>query len=273
MPLGNTGKADAGDEARARRPARIGEAVKTASKLNLSHDGCGKDYNMHIEPGVVDGAKIVLSYATAAAAAGLTLKMSMDTVRKDGGAAALAVRSVMTTLLVFTFFEVFPHHAVGVSEVHLILGSTLYLLFGAGPAAIGLALGLLVQGVFFAPFDLPQYGMNVTTLLVPLYGMSLLAKKIIPANTAYKDVSYAQALALSTSYQGGIVLWVGFWALYGHGFGAENLAQIASFGAAYMLVIIVEPLADLGVLAIAKTISRIDGGLLLNNRLFSHAAA
>jgi hypothetical protein len=112
-------------------------------------------------------------------------------------------------------------------------------LFGAGPAAIGLALGLLIQGVLFAPFDLPQYGMNVTTLLVPLYAMSLIwPSASFPAHTAYKDVSYKQALALSTSYQGGIVLWVGFWALYGHGFGAENLSQIAAFGAAYMLVII-----------------------------------
>ncbi|MDP2732998.1 MAG: energy-coupling factor ABC transporter permease [Hoeflea sp.] len=227
---------------------------------------------MHIEPGVVDGAKIVLSYATAAAAAGLTLKMSLDTITKDGGAAALAMRSVITTLLVFTFFEVFPHHAVGVSEVHLILGSTLYLLFGAGPAAIGLALGLLAQGVFFAPFDLPQYSMNVTTLLVPLYAMSLIARRIIPAGTAYMDVSYKQALALSTSYQGGIVMWVGFWALYGHGFGAENLAQIASFGAAYMLVIIIEPLADLGVLALAKTMHRLEGNPVVSNRLYSQAA-
>jgi hypothetical protein len=56
-----------------------------------------------------------------------------------------------TTLLVFSFFEVLPHHAVGVSEVHFILGSTLYLIFGAGPAAIGLALGLLIQGVLSSP--------------------------------------------------------------------------------------------------------------------------
>lgn len=228
---------------------------------------------MHIEPGVVDGAKLALSYATAAAAGGLMMKMSWDTIRNDGGLAALGMRSVVTTLMVFTFFEVFPHHAVGVSEVHLILGSTLYLLFGAGPAAIGLALGLLIQGVAFAPFDLPQYGMNVTTLLVPLYAMSLIAKRIIPAGTAYKDVSYSQALALSTSYQGGIVMWVGFWALYGHGFGAENLSQIAAFGAAYMLVIIVEPLADLGVLALAKTFSGTRGNPMFHNRLHGHAAA
>lgn len=227
---------------------------------------------MHIEPGVVDGAKLALSYATAAAAGGLLLKMSWDTARKDG-AAALAMRSVVTTLLVFSFFEILPHHAVGVSEVHFILGSTLYLIFGAGPAAIGLALGLLVQGVFFAPFDLPQYGMNVTTLLVPLYAMSLIARRIIPAGTAYKDVGYKQALALSTSFQGGIVAWVGFWALYGHGFGAENLSQIGAFGAAYMLVIIVEPVADLAVLAIAKNFSGIAGNPMFNSRLHAPAAA
>jgi hypothetical protein len=80
---------------------------------------------MHIEPGVVDGAKIVLSYATAAASFGLAGKMALDTIRKDGGVVSLAARSVATTALVFTFFEILPHHPVGVSEVHLILGSTL----------------------------------------------------------------------------------------------------------------------------------------------------
>lgn len=228
---------------------------------------------MHIEPGVVDGAKLALSYATAAAAGGLLLKMSWDTIRNDGGVAALAMRSLVTTLLVFSFFEILPHPAVGVSEVHFILGSTLYLIFGAGPAAIGLALGLLVQSLFFAPFDLPQYGMNVTTLLMPLYAMSLIARRIIPAGTAYKDVSYKQALALSTSYQGGIVMWVGFWAFYGHGFGAENLSQIAAFGAAYMLVVIIEPVADLAVLAIARNLSGIAGNPMFNGRLHRPAAA
>ncbi|MGL6180866.1 MAG: energy-coupling factor ABC transporter permease, partial [Aestuariivirga sp.] len=197
---------------------------------------------MHIEPGVVDGAKIVLSYATAAASFGLAAKMAMDTIRKDGGMAALLTRSVITTALVFSFFELLPHYPVGVSEVHLILGSTLFLIFGAGPAAIGLALGLLLQGVFLAPFDLPQYGMNVTTLLVPLYAISLLARRIIPANTPYVDLTYRQALALSTSYQGGIVAWVAFWALYGHGFTAENIGNILAYGGAYMLVILLEPL-------------------------------
>ena len=157
------------------------------------------------------------------------------------------------------------------SEVHLILGSTLFLIFGAAPAAIGLALGLLVQGLFFAPFDLPQYGMNVTTLLVPLFGVKAIAGRIIPPSTPYVELKYRQALALSTTYQAGIVAWVAFWALYGHGFTAENAAAITSFGGAYLLVIIVEPLADLAVLAIAKAINGLRKSRFLEPRLFGAA--
>ncbi len=224
---------------------------------------------MHIEPGVVDGAKIALSYATAAASFAIAGKMAWNTLRKDGGVAALALRSVITTGLVFSFFQILPHAPVGVSEVHLILGSTLLLMFGAGPAAIGLAMGLLMQGLFFAPFDLPQYGMNVTTLLVPLWAISALADKVIKPGTRYVDVTYAQTLKLSTVYQGGIVGWVAFWAFYGQGFGAENLASVGSFGVAYMSVILIEPLVDLAVLAVAKTFA--SGGLVFNRRLFSAA--
>ena len=227
---------------------------------------------MHIEPGVVEGAKLFLSYATAVAGLGLTAKLARDAVRENGGVAALALRSLLTTILVFGFFEVLPHHPVGVSEVHLILGSTLLLMFGAGATAIGLAAGLLIQGLFFAPFDLPQYGMNVTTLLVPLWGIHELARRIIPARTAYVDTSYKQALALSTAYQGGIVAWVAFWAFYGHGFSAENLASVGSFGLAYMSVVLVEPLIDLGVLAAAKSLTRYSQGPLFNQRLHQGAA-
>ena len=193
---------------------------------------------MHIEPGVVDGAKIVLSYATAAASFGLTGKLALETIRKDGALALWPCVHWQPRLWCSSFFELLPHHPVGVSEVHLILGSTLFLIFGGGAAAIGLALGLLIQGLFFAPFDLPQYGMNVTTLLVPLYALTLLAKRVIPETTPYVDLKYRQAFALSTSYQGGIVAWVAFWALYGHGFTAANLASIASFGIAYMSVVL-----------------------------------
>lgn len=211
---------------------------------------------MHIEAGVVDGAKNLLSYGTGAAALTWGLKQAFAAARQDG-LAAVALRSVLSAAMVFCFFEVFPHHPVGVSEVHLILGTTLLLLFGVGPAALGLAAGLALQGLLFAPFDLPQYGINVTTLLVPLYLTAALAARVVPAGTAYVDLGYAQVAKLSLAYQGGIIAWVAFWAFYGQGFGAENLSSVGSFGVAYLSVVLLEPLFDLAVLAAAK---RLGGG-------------
>ena len=225
---------------------------------------------MHIEPGLVDTTKIFLSYATGGAALLYGSKLALDMVKKEGPV-ALLLRSLFTTALVFAFFELFPHHPVGVSEVHLILGTTLLLLFGAAPAAIGLAGGLLIQSLFFAPPDLPQYGMNVTTLLVPLFATAALAKRIVPDSMAYVDMSYAQTFKLSLAYQGGIVVWVGFWAIYGNGLGAANLESIATFGAAYMSVVLLEPLVDLGLLAAAKALRRLEGSAVLERRL--HCAA
>ncbi|WP_138467495.1 energy-coupling factor ABC transporter permease [Poseidonocella sp. HB161398] len=223
---------------------------------------------MHIEPGVVTGAKLALSVATAAGGFALTAKMAWATAR-ESGFGVLGARAVATTALVFAFFQILPHFPVGVSEVHFILGSTLFLLFGGGAASIGLAMGLLIQGLFFAPFDLPQYGMNVTTLIVPLWAVSELAKRIIAPGTAYVDLTYVQALKLSTAYQGGVVAWVAFWAFYGQGFGAANLAAVASFGAAYMSVILLEPLADLAVLGIAKSAKGLASRPIFEKRLLA----
>ncbi len=221
---------------------------------------------MHIEPGIVSDAKIVLSYATAIAACGLGLKHVAADAR-HAGLPAMVGRAVATTSLVFVFFEVFPHYPVGVSEVHLILGSTLMLLFGTGAAAIGLALGLLIQGIFFAPFDLPQYGMNVTTLLVPLFAIDAVARRIIAPDTAYVDLAYRQVLAISATYQGGVVAWVGLWAIYGHGFTNETLVGVTTFGAVYLTVILIEPVVDLAVLTAAKALRESRNGGVFHHRL------
>jgi ABC-type Co2+ transport system permease subunit len=226
---------------------------------------------MHIEPGMVDAAKIGLSSATASAAVLTAAKLSYDNI-KESSVISFLFKVVISTLLVFIFFEVFPHYAVGVSEVHLIMGSTLFLLFGAAPAAVGLALGLLIQGIFFAPFDMPQYGMNITSLIVPLMGIAYLAKKVIPQDIVYAELKYSQVLKLSMAYQAGIVSWVAFWAFYGQGFGHENLASIVSFGSAYMLVVIIEPFVDLAVLAFAKSLKgTFSNTNLVEKRLYNKA--
>lgn len=225
---------------------------------------------MHIEAGVVHGAKMVLSYGTAAVSFGIAAKLAADNI-KNSGILPMLTKTVIATVLVFMFFEVFPHHPVGVSEVHFILGSTLFLILGAAPAAFGLALGLLIQGLLFAPFDLPQYGVNVTTLLMPLFAMMYVAKRIIPENIAYKDIAYKDTLKLSLVYQGGIVTWVAFWALYGQGFGIENLNSVLSFSVAYMSVVILEPFIDLAVLAGAKALSSLKDSSFVEQRLYNPA--
>jgi len=226
---------------------------------------------MHIEPGVVHGAKMALAYATAAGGLAFTAKLAIDEIRASG-IAPLITRSIIATLSVFIFFELLPHFPVGISEVHFILGTTILLLLGTAPAAIGLAAGLLIQGAFFAPSDLPMYFVNVTTLLVPLFVIAEMAKRIIAPSTAYVDLRYVDVLKLSAVYQGGVVAWVAFWAFYGQGLGAENMSAVLSFGAAYMLVILIEPIADLAVPAGAKA----GRGLLQNHHITTprlHAAA
>ena len=226
---------------------------------------------MHIEVGVVQEAKMILSYGTAIASFGYLAKQVWSASQEKGWF-SLALRSLVASVLVLVFFEVFPHHPVGVSEVHLILGSTLFLLFGLVPAGIALTIGLLFQGLFFAPFDLPNYTVNVTTLLVPLFVMAALAKKIIPQNIAYKDLAYSQVLKLSLAYQGGIVTWVVFWAVYGQGFASENFIAVATFAGAYMTVVILEPLIDLAVLAGAKSVSGLKHSPLVTARLYNEGS-
>ena len=221
---------------------------------------------MHIAPGLIDGAKMVLAFGTSSAAALYGAKIALETV-KTSGLASFAARGLIGTGAVLTFFQLLPHPPVGVSEVHLILGSTLFLTLGAGPAALGLALGLLLQGLFFAPFDLPNYAANVTTLLVPLYAMAALARRIVAPGTAYVDLSYVQVAKLSAAFQGGIVAWVAFWAFYGQGFAAWE--SVATFGLAYMTVLLIEPLVDLAVLAAAKAAKGLKGSGLVTERLYA----
>jgi hypothetical protein len=156
---------------------------------------------------------------------------------------------------------------VGVSEVHLILGTTIYLIFVMAPAMVGLALALLVQGLFFAPFDLPQYGINVTTLLASMIVLDQVAKRVIPKDTPYKDITYSQMLKMSIAWEGAIVSWVAFWAFYGQGFGAENIHNVLTFCGSYMLVVIIEPLVDLAVLAAVKALDNNQCNIVLDKRV------
>ena len=191
---------------------------------------------------------------------------------REQGITSFAARTLATTGLVFVFFEILPHFPVGVSEVHFILGSTLFLLFGAAPAAFGLAFGLLFQGIFFEPPDLPQYGMNVTTLLVPLFGIQAIATRIIapqhrlcrsevpPGAGAFDHLSGAASSPGSRS---------------GRSMAPALVRPTSSTSrpsrSPTALVIVIEPLADLGVLALAKSLRGVTAPGLVTPRLHNAA--
>ena len=224
---------------------------------------------MHIEPGVVNGAKIGLSYLTGAAAIALGLKLLIQRMFNNTSVLVTAVRCLITTIFVFSFFEVLPQYPLGVSEVHFIFGATLFLFFGAGATAFGLVAGLSLQGILLAPSDLPQLYINISTLLFPLFAVSYISKKIIPANIAYTDLQYRQVIYLTGIYQGGIILWVAFWCFYGQGFNQETLYNVGIFSLAYSTVIGIECLLDVGLLATLKSYKKRSLPSVFNQRLIS----
>ena len=224
---------------------------------------------MHIEPGVVNGAKIGLSYLTGAAAIAIGLKLLIQRMFNNTSVLLTAVRCLITTVFVFSFFEILPQYPLGVSEVHFIFGATLFLFFGAGATAFGLVAGLSLQGLLLAPSDLPQLYINISTLLFPLFAVSYISKKIIPANIAYTDLKYRHVISLTGIYQGGIILWVAFWCFYGQGFNQETFYNVGIFSLAYSTVIGIECLLDVGLLATLKSYNKRSLPSVFNQRLIS----
>ena len=102
---------------------------------------------MHIELGVANGAKIGLTYLTGAAEIAIGLKLLIQRIFNGTSVLVTAVRCLITTIFVFSFFEVLPQYPQSISEVHFIFGATLFLFFGAGATSSGLVAGLSLHGL------------------------------------------------------------------------------------------------------------------------------
>jgi hypothetical protein len=68
---------------------------------------------------------------------------------------------------------------------------------------------------------------------VPLFAVRALAARVIVPSTPYVELKYRQALALSTTHYGGVVLFVAFRVFYGQGgdagFGQADAAAAKTF--------------------------------------------
>ena len=191
---------------------------------------------MHIEPGYVASAKILAANIAAAALLG---SQSVHLLK----APPLVVRSLIAGVLFMLFMQAF-HLPVGPSELHFLGAMPLYLALGFVPALFGFAIGLLAQGLLFAPADLAHIGVNTLSLAVPLLLVHATLGKRLQAARARLDLR--GILKLDAAFYSGVTLMVGFWLAIGEV--ATPLAAWLAFASSYAAIVLVEPVITLLVL-------------------------
>lgn len=200
---------------------------------------------MHIEPGVLDAAKIA---AANTAALGTLGASAIGFVRRPADLAK--------TLLAALFFSIFMqvwHLPVGPSELHLIGASAIYFTFGFLPTLFGFALGLVLQGLIFEPQDLVHLGVNSLSLMVPLIAVHAAFGRRFFARDGI-ETRWSSVLKFDAAYYAGVVAMVGFWLALGQE--PTPLQSWATFAASYLPLVALEPLFTLLVL---KGLKRFEG--------------
>jgi cobalt/nickel transport system permease protein len=186
---------------------------------------------MHIEPGLIEPARI-----TAANAAALGLVATQAPRLAD----PLQIVKTVLAASVFSVLMQAWHLPVGPSELHLIGATTVYLLFGFGPTIIGFALGLLLQAGLFEPQDMLHLGVNSLSLMVPLLVMHYTYGRRLFDTERHERFTLARVLRLDAIYYAGVTSMVGFWLLI-----SKDPAPVTDWGRwalAYLPVFLVEAL-------------------------------
>jgi ABC-type Co2+ transport system permease subunit len=195
---------------------------------------------MHIEPGILSGAKIAAANLSATA---LLAAQAPQLFRTP--------QHVLRTLLAALFFSVFMqslHTPAGASELHFIGAMPIYLALGFVPTLLGFGLGLLLQGVLFEPTDLVHLGVNFLSLAVPLVALHATLGRRRAAAAAPRVQS---VLKLDAAYYAGVAAMVGFWLAIGEV--ATPFAAWASFAAAYLPVVLIEPVLTVAVVRVLQS--------------------
>lgn len=193
---------------------------------------------MHIEPGYIAQAKIVLANASAI---GVLAFHAKDLIARP--------TAILRTLLAAVFFSLFMqgfHLNVGPSELHFVGAMAIYLTLGFIPTLFGFALGLLLQGWLFNPSDLVHLAVNSLSLIVPLVALHYsLGRK-----QAGRRLDWRTILKLDALYYAGVTTMVGFWLLVGDV--ATPFSAWAAFASSYLAVVAVEPLFTYSLVKLLK---------------------
>lgn len=192
---------------------------------------------MHIEPGVLDAAKIASANAAA-----------LGTLGAAAWGFARRPADLIKTVLAAGFFSIFMqawHMQAGPSELHLIGASAIYFTFGFLPTLFGFALGLALQGLLFEPQDIVHLGVNSLSLMVPLIAVHAAFGRRFFARDGL-ETRWTSVLKFDAAYYSGVVAMVGFWLALGQE--PTPLQSWATFAASYLPLAVLEPVFTLLVL-------------------------
>jgi ABC-type Co2+ transport system permease subunit len=186
---------------------------------------------MHIEPGVLNAAKVL--YANATTIATLAVFAPKLLRRPD-----YLIKTALAALFFSVFMEVF-HLPVGASELHFVGASAVYFVFGFVPTLLGFAIGLLLQGLLFEPQDLVHLGVNSLSLILPLIAThGLLGRRFFVEGGL--SIRWAEVVKFDALYYFGVVAMVGFWLALGEE--PTPLHNWLLFAASYLPLVLCEPL-------------------------------
>lgn len=213
---------------------------------------------MHIEPGFVQPAKVAMANAGALTALGWAAKEHLGGLVK----APWTLVKTAVAAVAFTVFMQSFSAPVGPSELHFTGAMAMYLTLGFLPVLMGFAVGLLVQALFFSPWDLVHLGVNALSLMLPLIAVHYtLGRKLFDQN-AKRRVNFVEILKLDAVFYAGVTTMVGFWLMVG----GQEVAFSAwlAFSASYLVIVMAEPVLTYAVVGLLKKVQ----GKPLVQRLF-----
>lgn len=213
---------------------------------------------MHIEPGFVSSAKVMMANAGAIGVVAWGAKEQIKQLLREPW-------MPIKTIAAAGFFSLFMQSysvPVGPSELHFVGAMAMYLTLGFLPTLLGFAVGLLFQGLVFDPQDLVHLGVNSLSLMLPLVAVHYAQGRKLFDATLQRRLTLGRILGLDGMYYAGVTGMVGFWLLIG---GAETpLASWLSFAASYLAIVAIEPLVTWGVV---KGLKKVEGNSIVA-RLF-----
>ncbi|KJS39947.1 MAG: cobalamin biosynthesis protein CbiM [Rhodospirillaceae bacterium BRH_c57] len=209
---------------------------------------------MHIEPGFVTPAKVMLANAGAIGVIAWGVKEQAVQLLREPWAP-------LKTLAAAGFFSLFMQSysvPVGASELHFIGAMAMYLTLGFMPTLLGFALGLAFQGLVFDPADMLHLGVNSLSLMLPLIAVHTATGHKLFNQSVGQRLTWQRIVALDALYYTGVTAMVGFWLLIST---VETpLASWLAFAGSYLAVVAIEPFVTWG---IVRTLKRYEGNVLV----------